>query len=40
MISHDGKTMCAMDWARHLGINYGTLMDRIRVQGIDPVRAL
>lgn len=36
MIEHDGKTMCAIDWARSLGINYGTLMDRINVQKIAP----
>lgn len=40
MIAHDGKTMCAMDWANLLGINYGTLWDRINVQKIDPSVAL
>jgi hypothetical protein len=30
--THDGRTMCLKEWSEALGINYGTLHDRLNVQ--------
>lgn len=40
MITHDGLTMCLTDWATRIQVPYGTLYDRLYVQGWDAERAL
>ena len=39
-LTHLGRTHSAAEWARELGINYGTLMERIKVLKWDTERAL
>ena len=39
-ITFDGKTLCLAEWARLLGMTYGTLWDRIKVQGLPVEQAL
>ena len=34
-LTHDGKTMVMMDWARHLNIDVGALRGRIQRWGVD-----
>ena len=39
-ITHEGITMCLMDWSKALGINYGTLIDRIKIQKLPFIEAI
>jgi hypothetical protein len=32
-ITHNGKTLCLVEWSEETGIPYGTLWDRIKVRG-------
>jgi hypothetical protein len=40
MLSHNGKTQCLQHWADEVGITYGTLWERIKVQKWSAERAL
>lgn len=40
LLTFNGKTQCAKDWAAEVGIPYWTLMDRINVQGLSAEDAL
>ncbi|KKL81442.1 hypothetical protein LCGC14_1994720 [marine sediment metagenome] len=39
-ITHNGKTLCLMEWSEVTGICYGTLWDRIKVLNWSPSKAL
>ena len=39
MVTHDGRTMCATDWSRELGLHPSVVSQRIRA-GWDPVSAV
>lgn len=39
ILEHDGKRMCLLDWAKHIGMPYNRLRSRIRY-GWDTARAL
>jgi hypothetical protein len=39
LVSYRGETKCLKEWAEILGINYGTLWDRIKVQKLPPAIA-
>lgn len=39
-LTYLGRTQSAKEWAREMGINYGTLLERIKVLGWDTERAL
>lgn len=39
LVTYNGETKCLREWAEVLGINYGTLWDRIKVQKLPPAIA-
>lgn len=36
LVTYNGQTKCLKQWAEELGLNYGTLWDRIKVQKLPP----
>lgn len=39
LVTYNGETKCLKEWAEILGLNYGTLWDRIKVQKLPPAIA-
>lgn len=40
LVTISGKTLCAKDWAKQLGISYTTVQQRVHRHGWDYIRAL